>query len=186
MKRRAFGAALALLAGTPLPALLGGAPLHAHAALPAGLMLPEPGRAGADALFAAPLIALDGGHTQLPRPQGRPLIVNFWARWCGPCKVEIPELVALGRRRSDVQVIGIALENDAAAVRDFARAYEMDYTVLLAREGGIDLMRALGNAKAGLPFTIAIHRNGELAAMRLGLMTREQLDAAAQLLLQRA
>jgi len=173
VKRRVFGAALALL---------GGSPLQAHAALPAGLTLPESGRTSADALFAAPLIALDGQRTQLPRPQSRPLIVNFWARWCGPCKVEIPELVALAHRHGDVQVVGIAIENDAEAVRDFARAYEMDYTVLLAREGGIDLMRALGNAKAGLPFTLAIHRHGELAAMRLGLMTREQLDAAVKIL----
>ena len=52
--------------------------------------------------------------------------------------------------------------------------------VLLARGGGLDLMRALGNAKAGLPFTLALDRRGAVVASRLGLPSREQLAAAAR------
>jgi hypothetical protein len=48
----------------------------------------------------------------------------------------------------------------------------------MAREAPLDLMRALGNAKAGLPFTLVLDRGGAVAALRLGVMTREQLDAA--------
>jgi hypothetical protein len=66
------------------------------------------------------------------------------------------------------------------AVRDFARAYDINYPVLLARGGGLDLMRALGNAKAGLPFTLALDRRGAVVASRLGLLSREQLAAAAR------
>jgi hypothetical protein len=57
-------------------------------------------------------------------------------------------------------VIGIGLEDKAESVRDFMKAYEMSYTVLLARDRGIELMQALGNTRAGLPFTVAIDRNG--------------------------
>jgi thiol-disulfide isomerase/thioredoxin len=175
MKRRRFCAALAA-AGLSGPAA---------AALPAGLTQLEGTAAGSEPLFAARLIGLDDQAARAPRAPGRATVVNFWARWCGPCKVEIPELVALHLREPAVQVLGIAIENDAAAVRDFARAYEMSYPVLLAREGGIELMRALGNAKAGLPFTLVLDGRGAPVAMRLGLMTREQLDAAVQLALRR-
>lgn len=142
------------------------------------LQLVEPGRIAAEPLFAAALADLDHRPARVPR-RGRPLVVNFWARWCGPCKVEIPELVALHARERGVDVIGIALEDQGAAVRDFARAYEMDYPLLLAREGsGLDLMRALGNPKAGLPFTLALDGQGAIVALRLGVLTRAQLDAA--------
>lgn len=144
------------------------------------LQLEEPGRIPGEPLFAAALTDLDHAPARVPR-RGRPLIVNFWARWCGPCKVEIPELVALHAREPGVDVIGIALEDQGAAVRDFARAYDMAYPLLLAREGsGLDLMRALGNAKAGLPFTLALDRQGAVVALRLGVLSREQLDAAVQ------
>lgn len=167
-----------------LPAtLLAGAPALAWAQSTAPtrgeLVLDEPGRIPGTPLFAAALTDL--GHRAASPARGRPLIVNFWARWCGPCKVEIPELVALHARQSGVDVIGIALENEGTAVRDFAKAYDMDYALLLARDGsGLDLMRALGNPQAGLPFTVAIDRQGAVVARRLGVLTRAQLDAAVQ------
>lgn len=159
-----------------LAALFAGA---ARAAPSGALVLPAPGDVPADVLFAAAFADLD--HAPMKLARGRPTIVNFWARWCGPCKVEIPELQALHQRRVGVEVVGIALEDDGAAVRDFARAYEMSYPLLLARQGsGLDLMRALGNPQAGLPFTLALDRRGEVAALRLGLLSRELLDAAVQ------
>ena len=77
-------------------------------------------------------------------------------------------------------MIGIGLEDKAESVRDFMKAYEMDYTVLLARDGGIELMKALGNTRAGLPFTVAIDRRGEIVAIKLGAMNRVELDGAAE------
>ena len=132
------------------------------------------------ALFAASAMDVDNKPVALESLRGKPLVINFWARWCGPCRVEIPELVAHTERKSAVAVVGIALESDPVAVRDFARAYDINYPVLLARGGGLDLMRALGNAKAGLPFTLALDRRGAVVASRLGLLSREQLAAAAR------
>lgn len=131
-------------------------------------------------LFAATLWDADDRPFALAALRGRPLVVNFWARWCGPCRVEIPELARVQRKLKDkgLAVVGIGLEDKADTVREFALAYDMDYTVLLAKEQGIPLLRALGNAKAGLPYTLVIDAQGQVVARKLGLMTRAELEAA--------
>ena len=138
--------------------------------------------ASGNALFAATLSGTDDKPVALAGLRGKPLIVNFWARWCAPCRVEIPELVKTQEkyRKRGLLVVGIGLEDKAESVRDFMKAYEMDYTVLLARSGGIELMQALGNTRAGLPFTVAIDRRGEIVAIKLGAMNRAELDGAAE------
>lgn len=147
---------------------------------PAVLSIVEPGRIASDALFAAALVDLDNRPAKLAPRSGRPMIVNFWARWCGPCRVEIPELVALHARDSGVDIVGINIEHELEPVRDFARAYEINYPVRVAREGALDLMRALGNPMAGLPFTLVLDRRGTVVALRLGVLTREHLNAAVE------
>ena len=111
------------------------------------------------------------------------MVVNFWARWCPPCRVEIPELVALQSRQTGVAVIGINIETDPAPVRDFAYAYDINYPVLLTRAAGLDLMRTLGNSKVGLPFTVVLNRQGDIVARHTGAVTKSQLDAAVALAL---
>ncbi len=145
-----------------------------------GLVWQEPGRVQAAPLFVAGLASLDHQPMRLVQQPGRPLIVNFWARWCGPCKVEIPELVALRERHPGVDVVGLALEKQGDAVRDFARAYDINYPLLLTRDVGLDLMRALGNTQASLPYTVVLDRQGAVVATRIGALTRSELDAAVQ------
>jgi thiol-disulfide isomerase/thioredoxin len=136
---------------------------------------------GARELFAATLTGLDDKPVALAKWQGKPLIVNFWARWCGPCRTEIPALVELRQRNlgQGLEVLGIAIEDKTEAVRDFAKAYEMDYPVLLARDKGFALMKAFGNDKLGLPFTVAIDRSGKVVVVRMGAMNHDELAAAA-------
>jgi thiol-disulfide isomerase/thioredoxin len=135
-------------------------------------------------LFAATLNDLDDKPVALERYKGKPLIVNFWARWCGPCRAEIPELIEIRRaHKGRIEVLGIGIEDKAEPAREFARAYEMDYPVFVAGGKGIPLMQALGNTKGGLPFTLVIDRNGQVIQKRLGVMKKADLDAAAELLL---
>lgn len=149
------------------------------------LLLGTAHAASSDALFATKLASSDDKPSALDAFRGKPLIVNFWARWCAPCRVEIPELAKTQDKygKRGLTVIGIGLEDKAESVRDFMKAYEMNYTVLLAKSGGIELMQALGNSRAGLPFTVAINRRGEIVASKLGAMNRADLDAAAELAL---
>lgn len=135
-------------------------------------------------LFEATLNDLDDKPVALERYRGKPLIVNFWARWCGPCRVEIPELIAIRQaHKGKLEVLGIGIEDKADAAKEFARAYEMDYPVFVARDKGIPLMQALGNTKGGLPFTIVIDRNGQVVQKKMGIMKKADLEAAAELAL---
>ena len=137
-------------------------------------------------LFAASLWDTEDRPAALERYRGQPLVVNFWARWCGPCRQEIPELIQLRKAaRGKIEVIGIGLEDKPDAVKEFAKAYDMDYPLLLAKDKGIDLMRALGNTLAGLPFTLVIDREGRVISKKLGVLKKADLDAAATALLKK-
>jgi len=136
-----------------------------------------------DALFAATLYNLDNQPVAFATHSGRPMVVNFWARWCPPCRVEIPELVALQSRQTGVEVIGINMETDPVPVREFAYAYDINYLVLLSRVSGLELMRTLGNSKGGVPFTVILNKHGSIVAQHTGVMNKQQLDAAVALAL---
>ena len=141
----------------------------------------------AEAFFASTFTGIDGQPLAMAQFRGRPLIVNFWARWCGPCREEIPELVKLRAEQAadGIEVIGVAIEalDKIEAVRDFAKAYDMRYPVVLAAKEGIPLMKALGNPLAGLPFTVYIGRDGKPVGSKMGLVRRADLEASAQVLL---
>jgi len=134
-----------------------------------------------EALFAATLKGLQGEAVALKRWQGQPLIINFWARWCSPCREEIPDLVDLRQRKlsSGLEVLGIAIEDKPGPVSEFAKAYEIDYPVLLAPREGLPIMKALGNARMGLPFTVAVDRHGQVVRVKMGRISRIELEDAA-------
>jgi thiol-disulfide isomerase/thioredoxin len=135
-------------------------------------------------LFAATLSDLDDKPVALERYKGKPLVVNFWARWCGPCRAEIPELIKFrAAHKGKIEVLGVGIEDKADSAKEFAKAYEMDYPVFVAKEKGIPLMQAMANTKAGLPFTIFIDRNGKVIQKKLGLIKKDDLEAAAVLLM---
>lgn len=142
------------------------------------------GAAGPDSLYAATLDDLDGKSVALERYKGKPAIVNFWARWCGPCRVEIPELAKVHTAHGkDIAVIGIAVEEEETreSVRDFAKAYDMDYQVLVGdNRKTLWLMQALGNTQGGLPFTVVIDRKGQIVSRKLGAMNAKDLRDAVE------
>lgn len=143
------------------------------------------GNIDTEAFFAASLTGVAGEPVAMAQFRGRPLIVNFWARWCAPCREEIPELVRLrdGQGADGIEVIGVALESQVEGVREFATANDMRYPVVLAAKQGIALMRALGNAPGGVPYTVYIGRDGKAVGSKLGIVRADDLAAATEALL---
>lgn len=135
--------------------------------------------------YATTVDGLDGKPLALEQYRGKPVIVNFWARWCPPCRKEIPELIQLQNEygKRGLVVLGLAIEEDAAAVKEFAKAYEINYTVGVDKKKGLWLMQSLGNGVSGLPFTLIIGKDGQIVQRKIGQFTRKDFDAVADSLL---
>jgi peroxiredoxin len=130
---------------------------------------------------AAPFTAqaLDGdGEIALGDFRGTPVFLNFWASWCGPCREEMPDLQAFQERTPEVQVLGLAVNDDPSDSRRFAREVGVDFPLAIDRRGSI----ANEYSATGLPVTVVIDAEGRIASTWFGLISPEQLDEfAAQL-----
>jgi thiol-disulfide isomerase/thioredoxin len=124
------------------------------------------------------LPALDGGTVNLPADHaGRPILINLWASWCGPCIEEMPELdrFAAAQGANGTQVVGIALD-DEAAVRDFLRRIPVRYPILLDQAGPRDAGVQLGNPKGVLPYTVLVSAEGRLLKQKIGPFRHGEID----------
>ncbi len=119
---------------------------------------------------------LDGRSRALSEWSGRPLLINFWATWCGPCVHEMPILDALRREQPDggLEVVGIALD-DPDAVRRFVADLKVAYPVLLDAPGPRDASVRLGDRRGVLPYSVLIGRDGRVLAQRAGSFDRSSL-----------
>lgn len=138
-------------------------------------------RSGAASLLAADFTDLSGKPRRVIEWKGRILVCNFWATWCAPCREEIPLLAATRQKfaPNGVEILGIAIDTEAK-VREFTKSVPIPYPVLLAGGDALDLMRELGNASGGLPYTVILDREGAVAHRQLGLLREPELESALQ------
>ncbi len=130
----------------------------------------------------APLFALqdlNGNQVSLAALKGSPLVINFWATWCGPCRTEIPYLEFLSRKYKDkgLVVLGVNNEHDHQAVRDFAQT-QITYTVLLDGHP-----QFLDYGVQGIPCTYYVDKNGIVRDRDLGFHGEAVMDRKIQELL---
>ena len=119
--------------------------------------------------------ALDGGRG--PLAGGRPTVVNFWAPWCPPCNVELPELVDLaGRYDGEVDFAGVSVElEDLDSVRESIERFGIPYPQFLADDSVME--RFFGSEdEAALPATFVFDRDGRLRRLFRGAVTQAELD----------
>jgi cytochrome c biogenesis protein CcmG/thiol:disulfide interchange protein DsbE len=113
----------------------------------------------------------NGRSVHLDDYRGKVVLLNFWATWCGPCKVEIPWFVDFERRHKDqgFAVVGISMDEDGwQAVKPFISQMGINYRVLL----GSDTIAQLYGGVDSLPTTFLIDREGRIAAVHLGLVSK--------------
>jgi thiol-disulfide isomerase/thioredoxin len=117
------------------------------------------------------------GTTQpLASFKGKPVVVNFWASWCGPCVKEMPALSAMQReyRKKGISFIGLGVDSEKN-VNAFLQKVHVDYPVYVTGFGGADLARSFGNNAGGLPFTVVIDAKGAIRLTKLGEVDEAEL-----------
>ncbi len=114
----------------------------------------------------------DGRYVRLSDLRGKPVLINFWATWCPPCRAEMPEFV---KTAADEDIIVLAVNDgeDRSLVEDFASAFGMTMPVVLDRDG----MLGERYLVQGLPTTYFVDREGKVSSMVVGQITPAALDA---------
>ena len=126
----------------------------------------------ASELPAVQLVDLDGKNVELSQFQGKPLLINFWATWCGPCRFEIPMLNELHKKyaSSDLVIVGISTdEAGAEVVKQFMKDVPIQYRSYLK---GTDTEDKFGGIW-GLPTNFFYDRSGKQVAKAFGLQSRD-------------
>ena len=108
----------------------------------------------------APAFTLhDGAQTiSLSQYRGRVVLLNFWASWCAPCIDELPSLIALHRRLPELAILGVSIDSDSQAYRNFLASYRVDFPTI--RDPSQGTMHRYGTVQ--IPESYLIDRSGHI------------------------
>jgi cytochrome c biogenesis protein CcmG/thiol:disulfide interchange protein DsbE len=118
---------------------------------------------------------LDGGTFSLEQhlaDDGRPVLVNFWASWCTPCRAEMPALDDAADRRDDVLILGIATDDTEVAARRFADSIDVSYPLGIDTTGVV----AADFGAFGLPTSVMVDGSGTITAIVYGELDDAEIE----------
>lgn len=126
---------------------------------------------------------MNGQEVNLASFKGKPIILNFWATWCGPCKAEIPALVALADeyRAQQLTVLGVSVDDSPEDLRKFAAEYKMNYPVLVGL--GHDEFQERYESVIMVPITWFIRPDGTVLKKHQGPATKAWLETQVKAML---
>jgi cytochrome c biogenesis protein CcmG/thiol:disulfide interchange protein DsbE len=125
----------------------------------------------------------DGKVVHLSDYRGKVVILDFWATWCGPCRIEIPWFMDLQRKNKDrgFEVLGVAMDDEGwEVVKPFLAELGVNYRVMV----GDDLTAQMYGGVDALPTTFLIDKTGKVAAVHVGLTSRKDIEDGVEQLLQ--
>ena len=135
-----------------------------------------PARPG-DPMPAITLPDVDGTPVDFASFGGRPLLINVWASWCGPCVKEMPMLAAFAAAQpaDGVQVVGLAIDTPDG-VRDFLDRVPVKYPIVIEQPAPDDASVRLGNAQGLLPYTVLVGADGRIVRQKLGPFAEGEVE----------
>ena len=118
---------------------------------------------------------MNGVDVRLGSFKGKVILINFWATWCGPCRVEIPHLIELQRQYADdLVVLGVSVDDTAEKLKPYATEMKVNYPLLVGN-GRQDFQDAYGPFW-GIPVTVFVARDGRIHKKHSGIASREQFE----------
>ena len=119
---------------------------------------------------------MDGNDVAFESLKGQVVLLNFWATWCGPCKIEIPWFVEFADQHKDdgLVVLGLSVDDTVEKIQAFADEYNVNYPMLVGL-GREDFQEAYGPVW-GIPMTFFIDREGTLCRTHTGIANREEFE----------
>lgn len=129
------------------------------------------------ATLDAQMTTMDGKTIKLADLKGKVVIVNQWATWCGPCRMEIPELMRMREelQGQDFEVVGLTIEDDRGnnepAIREYVKENQIPYPVAIATDD-VWMEFASITGRGVIPQSFVLNRNGEVTAAFAGFNPR--------------
>jgi peroxiredoxin len=126
---------------------------------------------------------MHGKDVKLSSLKGQVVLINFWATWCGPCRLEIPWFVDLQGKYRDqgFRVVGVSVDDPPEAMVPFAKQFKINYPLVVGQDRE-DVQNAFGPIFA-VPITVIIGRDGKVCVKHIGPVTKEQFESEIKSLL---
>ena len=126
---------------------------------------------------------IDGKDVKLASLKGKVILLDFWATWCGPCKIEIPWFIEFQNTygKDGLQVVGVSVDDTQAKLKPYVANMKMNYPVLQGLNHD-DLQDAYGPL-FGIPVTVVISRDGRICAKHVGLSSKDGFEREIKSLL---
>ncbi len=124
------------------------------------------------------LANLDGKPTKLASFGGRPLMINFWATWCAPCRREIPLLnkIRVERKSQNAEIVGIAVDFKDDVLK-YVKTTPISYPLLMGEEDGLAAAEAFGMGMA-FPFSVFVDSRNRILTIKIGELHEDEANFA--------
>jgi thiol-disulfide isomerase/thioredoxin len=126
---------------------------------------------------------VEGKDVSLQSFKGKVIVLDFWATWCGPCKVEIPHFIEFQQKYGSkgLQIVGISVDDTADKLVPYVKEMGMNYPVLQGL--GHDAVQDAYGPILGIPVSVMISRDGKVCATHTGLTGKDVFEQEIQSLL---
>jgi len=126
---------------------------------------------------------LENKDVKLSSLKGKVVLLDFWATWCGPCKIEIPWFIEFQQKygKDGLQVVGVSIDDTLDKLKPYTTQMKMNYMVLQGLDHD-DLQDAFG-PMFGIPVTVLISRDGKMCSKHVGLSSKDSFEKEIKSLL---
>jgi peroxiredoxin len=114
----------------------------------------------------------DGRTLTMESLRGRPVLINHWATWCGPCRVEMPEIVEAAKAHPDLVVLAVNMMEARSQIEPFAAEFGLEIPVVVDPDAKVRDLYAV----RGLPTSIVVDREGRISSVWAGVLTATKLE----------